>query len=73
MASIMENISNLMAIFGRQVLSRQGRIEEVIEEHKKIFQALREKNQEKALKAMRHHLDTTEKHLLEQLKLKATV
>lgn len=65
--SIMENIRNLISIFGRKALSSAGRIQEVIEEHQLIVGAVREKDADKAAKAMRRHLNRTEKTIIETL------
>jgi len=66
--SIMEDIRNLISIFGQKALSRAGRTQEVIDEHEQILQALRRKDKNEAVDAMIYHLNTTEKSLLENLK-----
>ena len=68
--SIMENIRDFISIFGRKALSSPGRIQEVIQEHQDIFQALHQRDKKKAVNAMKYHLDATEKSLLENLEAK---
>lgn len=63
--SIMENIRNLISILGRKALTSSGRTEEVLKEHKKIIEGLRNGDAKKAAAAMRHHLSTTENHIVE--------
>jgi len=65
--SIMENIRNLISIFGKKALASSGRFREVINEHQSILQALYQKDKEKAIKALNCHLNATEKHLIENL------
>ena len=65
--SIMENIRNLISIFGRKALSSDGRIQEVIEEHQLIVGAVREKAADKAAEAMRRHLNRSEKTIIDTL------
>lgn len=61
----MENIRDLIAIFGRKALASPGRIHEVIEEHQEIIQALKHKNKQKGAESIKYHLATTEKSLVE--------
>ena len=68
--SIMGDIRNLISIFGQRALSHPGRTKEVIEEHERILQSLRQMNGKEAVDAMLSHLDTTERYLLENLRLK---
>lgn len=63
--SVIESIRNYISIFGEKVLSREGRTEEVINEHKIILQALRQKDKKGAVEAVVDHLNTTEKYVLE--------
>ena len=65
--SIMENIRNLISIFGKKALSTSGRPQEVIREHEAVYQALQNKNRKKAVQSMEYHLNTTEKYLLENI------
>ncbi len=65
MVSIMENIRDLIAIFGCKALASPGRIHEVIKEHQEIIQALKQTNKQKAVKSIKYHLEATEKSLLE--------
>ncbi len=63
----MENIRNLISIFGGKALTSPGRIQEVINEHHNILEALYKKDKKKAVQSMNYHLDVTEKSLLENL------
>ena len=61
----MENIRNLISIFGGKALTSPGRIQEVINEHHNILEALYKKDKNKAVQSMNYHLVATEKSLLE--------
>jgi DNA-binding GntR family transcriptional regulator len=63
----MENIRNLISIFGGKALMSPGRIQEVIDEHYKILEALNKKDKNMAVQSMNYHLVATEKSLLEDL------
>ena len=65
--SIMENIRNLISILGQKALSSSGRIEEVLQEHRAIVEAVKEKDANKAAKAMSHHLNRTERTIIDTL------
>jgi DNA-binding GntR family transcriptional regulator len=65
--TIMENIRNLISILGQKALSSSGRIEEVLQEHQAIVAAVKEKDPNKAAKAMSHHLNRTERAIIETL------
>jgi DNA-binding GntR family transcriptional regulator len=67
MLSIMQNIRNLISVFGAKALSHKERFEEVIHEHKVILDAIKERNKEKAVEAVTDHLNKTEKYLLEKV------
>lgn len=65
--SIMGNIRDFISILGQKALASSGRIQEVIREHQDILEALHRKDKIAAVKAIKHHLDATEKSLLENL------
>ncbi len=65
LVSIMQNIRNLISIFGGTALSRRERFQEVLDEHQVIFEAIKRKDKKKAVQAIAYHLNTTEKYLLE--------
>ena len=65
--SIMGNIRDFISIFGQKALASSGRTQEVIREHQDILEALYQKDKIKAVRAIKHHLDKTEKSLLENL------
>jgi len=65
--SIMGNIRAFISILGQKALASPGRVQEVIQEHQHILEALHQKDKMKAVQAMKYHLDATEKSLLENL------
>jgi len=65
--SIMGNIRDFISILGQKALASPGRIQEVILEHQAILEALHQKDKIAAVRAIKHHLDATEKSLLENL------
>ena len=65
--TIMENIRNLISILGQKALSSSGRIEEVLQEHRAIVEAVKGKDANKAAKAMSHHLNRTERTIIDTL------
>ena len=56
---ILQELYNLTRLIGHAAISKEGRMEEVIQEHREIVNALRERDEEKAADLMRHHLLTT--------------
>jgi DNA-binding GntR family transcriptional regulator len=65
--SIMANIRDFISILGQKALGSPGRVQEVIQEHQDILEALQQKDKIAAVRAIKHHLDATEKSLLENL------
>ena len=65
--SIMGNIRDFISILGQKALASPGRLSEVIREHQDILEALHKKDKEAAVRAIKYHLDATEKSLLENL------
>jgi DNA-binding GntR family transcriptional regulator len=65
LVSIMQNIRNLISIFGGKALSHRERFQEVIDEHEVILEAIKQKDKKKAVQSIVYHLNTTEKYLLE--------
>ncbi len=65
--SIMGNIRDFISILGQKALATPGRVEEVILEHQDILEALHRKDKMAAVSAIKHHLDATEKSLLDNL------
>jgi DNA-binding GntR family transcriptional regulator len=63
-ASIMNNIRNLISILGHQIVGLNDRFREVINEHKQIVAALEKKDSKLAVETMQNHLDVTEHYLL---------
>jgi DNA-binding GntR family transcriptional regulator len=64
LASVMENIRDRISLLGRQALSVQGRMNEVLEEHRRIVEALRKGQAAAATQGMREHLEATRRYLL---------
>src|SRR5437879_6169248 len=67
--SIMENIRSYISLFGLRGQPLQGRYEEITRAHSAIQEALGNKDRKKAVLAVRHHLDTTERHLVKHILL----
>ena len=65
--SIMGNIRDFISILGQKALASPGRVQEVIQEHQDILEALHQKDKMAAFRAIKYHLDATEKSLLENL------
>jgi DNA-binding GntR family transcriptional regulator len=67
LVSYIQNIRDLISLFGGKTLSHKERFDEVIYEHNGILEALKEKNEKKGIESVAYHLDMTEKYLLEGL------
>lgn len=65
LVSIMQNIRNLVSIFGGKALAHKERFEEVISEHRIILEAIKKENKKRAVDSIMYHLNTTEKYLIE--------
>ena len=65
--SIMGNIRDYISLLGQKALASPGRVSEVIQEHQGILEALHQKDKMSAVRAIKNHLDATEKSLLENL------
>ncbi|MCP3891824.1 MAG: GntR family transcriptional regulator [Desulfobulbaceae bacterium] len=59
--SIMNNIGDKVHLMGLRALSVGGRMEEVIEEHGKILEAIKNGCEQEALSLMEYHLDRSKK------------
>ncbi|MFC7394006.1 GntR family transcriptional regulator [Scopulibacillus cellulosilyticus] len=53
-------LHNITRLIGHKAIRKQKRMEEVIEEHRKIIEALEQKDEAPCKKAMNHHLEKTE-------------
>lgn len=62
----MENIRDRISLLGRQALSVQGRMKDVLEEHRRIVDALRAHDAAACARHMANHLEATRRHLLSQ-------
>lgn len=61
LVSIMNNIRDKVHLMGLRALSVGGRMEEVIEEHRKIVEAVENGWEQEALTLMEYHLDRSKK------------
>jgi DNA-binding GntR family transcriptional regulator len=61
--AIMENIRSQIALFGFKILGHSRNFADIIQEHSGILETLRGTNKQKAVQAMRRHLDATEDRL----------
>ena len=64
LAAVMENIRDRISVLGHQALAVQGRMAEVLEEHRRIAGALKRGGPAQASAAMAEHLDATRRNLL---------
>jgi DNA-binding GntR family transcriptional regulator len=65
--AIVENIRDLVHLMGTQGLTEEGRAKEVIEEHERVLEAVRQGKPVKALEAMDYHLVRSREAVLRQL------
>lgn len=65
MLAELENLRDFIHIIGLEALTLHGRTEEVIAEHQEILRAIQDSELEKALSAMRKHLDKTYEAVLQ--------
>lgn len=64
--SIFGNIRDMIQMMGAEALARQGRMEEVIEEHRSVLDFIRQSREIEARQAMEYHLDRSREAVLEQ-------
>ena len=62
--NVMENVRDLISVLGLQAISKPGRTDEVIAEHKVIVDGLISNNKEMAVRGMLDHLESTEATLI---------
>ena len=67
LTAILDNIRDMVHLMGLQALSQTGRREEVIDEHEKTLEALKQGDPAGARKSLEHHLERSRKAVLEQL------
>ncbi|HYF52198.1 MAG TPA: GntR family transcriptional regulator [Planctomycetota bacterium] len=63
--SLIRNIRDFIAVFGRRMVEDDARMDEVVEEHEQILKALAARDKSKAADAMARHLQKTEARLLQ--------
>lgn len=63
---VMDNLRDLISVIGQQAIGREGRYQEVLQEHESIIEAIVEKNSRKAVACMKNHLSVTEAYLVNQ-------
>lgn len=66
MVSIVENIRDIIHLMGGKALARGSRWDEVIAEHEKVFEEVRQGKPIMARKAMAYHLDQSREAVLAQ-------
>ncbi len=57
--AILENLRDMIHMMGTKALSLEGRAEEVIKEHQKVFEAVKNGDAEKARQTMAYHLNSS--------------
>ncbi|HTL53439.1 MAG TPA: GntR family transcriptional regulator [Planctomycetota bacterium] len=67
LAGVMENVRDRISVLGYQVLSIEGRMAEVLGEHRRILEALQHNDPARARQSMANHLDTTQQQLTKNL------
>ncbi len=68
LTNIMGSLQELITILGIKTVQKLERKDDVIAEHQKILDALKNKNVDGAVKALSDHLDNTENLLISQVK-----
>lgn len=66
LVSILENIRDMVQMMGLEALTRSGRMEEVVEEHRAVLKFIQQMRKLEARQAMDHHLDRSKDAVLEQ-------
>jgi len=66
---IFEELYNLTLLIGHAAITKEGRMEEVIKEHKSIVQALEEKKSDQATKFLKEHLNITGESVINHFKV----
>jgi len=64
---IIENIRDLFQLIASQALTNENRWQEVIKEHEKILDAIKQGNVDQSRKAMNYHLDRSKASVLEKM------
>lgn len=65
---ILENLGDLIHVMGKEGLTRQGRVAEVLEEHQNVVDCLKQGKIREATEAMRLHLQKSRNAILQGLK-----
>jgi DNA-binding GntR family transcriptional regulator len=66
--SLIQNIRDFIAVFGRRIMENDSGMSEVVSEHHEIVKALKAGDKRRAVDAMSRHLEKTEERLQSQLK-----
>jgi len=64
LTAVMENIRDRISLLGHQALAVQGRMKQVLDEHRRILAALRQHDRRKAAESMSEHLAATQRNLM---------
>jgi len=66
LVNILNNNRDMIQLMGIQALTREGRYDEVVAEHKKVIEMAARGKVADAIKAMKYHLDQSRKAVLDQ-------
>lgn len=66
--SVMENVRGLLSTLGLRAVGVSGRGRSVVDEHRRIVEAMADKDRDGTVSAMFDHLNSTEEHLLRCIK-----
>ncbi|UCG66707.1 MAG: GntR family transcriptional regulator [Deltaproteobacteria bacterium] len=71
LVDILENLRDIIHLMGAEALGRAGRWPEVIVEHEKVLEAVRQGKPMKAREAMDYHLDRSKEAVLKRTRFEA--
>lgn len=66
LTSVMDNIRDLISVLGHEAIIREGRPQQVIDEHQAVVEAIERGDAKRAVSAMRSHLEATENYIVAQ-------
>jgi DNA-binding GntR family transcriptional regulator len=70
LTSLIRNIRDFIAIFGRRMVEHDERMAEVVEEHQQVLKALKARDKARSVDALTRHLEKTEARLLQTQQVK---